>query len=105
MARKRKAVIIATVLIVASAAAIAWLASPLWWGGSGPRLLPESEALSRSASDTLPVLVLLTPGTVVEDKPPPGWSDAVIKSILHLAAGELDSLPSFARATATRFRT
>lgn len=105
MARKRKVLLIATVLIAIFAGAIAWLASPLWWGSPGPRLVPESEATSRSATDTLPVLVLLSPGTVVGGKPPPGWSNSVIKSVLHLASGDLDTLPAFARATATRFRT
>lgn len=53
----------------------------------------------------LPELVLLAPGTRVEGGPPKGWSDLILKSIPKLESGDVDSLPSFAGATATLFRS
>jgi hypothetical protein len=53
----------------------------------------------------LPELVLVAPGTRVKDEPPRGWSHLVLKSIPRLESGDLDTLPSFASATATLFRS
>jgi hypothetical protein len=48
---------------------------------------------------------LIAPGTKVNERPPAGWSDLVIKSVPKLESGDLDTLPSFAGTTATLFRT
>ena len=104
MVTKRKLAAIVAGLVVLSgliAAAIVWWASP----GRGPRLTPESSTRGRDAPDLPPVLVLLEPGTIVDGPSPPGWSDLVVKSITYLASGDLDTLPAFAKTSATRFRT
>ncbi|MDB5352806.1 MAG: hypothetical protein JWN86_4053 [Planctomycetota bacterium] len=104
MARMRKPGTVMTAVIVVLAALIAWLAA-WWWGDSGPRLPTEMSIPVPTRPGALPVLVLLAPGTVVETAPPPGWSDPVIKSVLNLASGDLNTLPKFAKTTATKFRT
>ena len=50
-------------------------------------------------------LVSIAPGTVIANQPPKGWSHLVIKSIPHLASGDLETLPRTAFRTATLFRT
>ena len=57
------------------------------------------------AAAALPELAHIAPGTRVPDRPPPGWSHLVVKSVPRLASGDLGSLPDSARATATLFRT
>lgn len=57
------------------------------------------------AAAPLPELVLISPGTRVESRPPKGWSDLVLKSQPRLESGDLDTLPSFASSTATLFRS
>jgi hypothetical protein len=54
--------------------------------------------------ERLTELVLLAPGTKVDETLPPGWSHLVIKSVPRLASGDLDSLPGMATSTATLFR-
>jgi hypothetical protein len=53
----------------------------------------------------LPELEFLPSGTVVENGPPAGWSHLIIKSMPSLGSGDLGSLPSSAKATATLLRT
>ncbi len=52
-----------------------------------------------------PELVRVAPGTIVGGTIPPGWSDCILRTILHLKSGDVDSLPELALDTATRFRT
>jgi hypothetical protein len=54
--------------------------------------------------ERLTELVLLAPGTKVDETLPPGWNHLVIKSVPRLASGDLDSLPGMANSTATLFR-
>jgi hypothetical protein len=53
----------------------------------------------------LPELTAIAPGLEIDQGPPTGWSHLILKSIPKLASGDLGSLPSSARTTATRFRT
>jgi hypothetical protein len=55
--------------------------------------------------ERLTELVLLAPGTKIDEAPPQGWTHLVLKSIPRLASGDLDSLPGMATSTATMFRT
>jgi hypothetical protein len=50
-------------------------------------------------------LVLLAPGTQVDEAPPRGWTHLILKSIPRLASGDLDTLPGMASSTASLFRT
>ena len=96
------------VALAAGAIALLGLAGLIalwWWGDDGPRLRTEASVEAPSRPDAPPVLVLLAPGTVVDDQPPEGWSGLVVKTITHLESGDINTLPSFARETATRFRT
>lgn len=74
-------------------------------GDGGPRLRTEDSVAAPSHPDALPELVLLAPGTTLEPSPPKGWSDPVVKTVTHLESGDINTLPAFARKTATRFRT
>lgn len=103
MVSMRKFGSLAAGIVAAVAGLAAWLGP--WWGEDGPRLPTESAARARGQADLLPVLVMLEPGTVVESDPPPGWSDPVIKSVTHLASGDMETLPAVAKTSATRFRT
>jgi hypothetical protein len=62
-------------------------------------------AAARDPRTRLADLVLLAPGTQVEETPPPGWTHLIIKSIPRLASGDLDTLPGMASSTASLFRT
>ena len=79
-------------------------------GGGVLGIEPESGARSRprmapgEPAARLSELVLLAPGTQVDDDPPAGWSHLVIKSIPRLASGDLETLPGMANSTATLFR-
>jgi hypothetical protein len=66
---------------------------------------PPKPAPPGHAGEVVPELVRLEPGAVIGDGPPTGWSHRVIKTTLELATGDLDTLPAFAKETATRFRT
>ena len=76
-----------------------------WYGSGGPRLATESAVRAREGKNSLPILVLLDPGTIVESAIPEGWSHSVIKSVTYLASGDTNTLPSFAKDSATKFRT
>ncbi len=108
MVRVRKIVTALAAALVLTILAIG-VSLALWLRyGAGPVIVHETEAeveASRPRGDLRPVLVFLDPGTRVEAEPPPGWSDLVIKSVLYLASGDLDTLPESARETATKFRT
>src|SRR3954469_7829128 len=104
MARIGKTGAVATTLIAALSLLAAWLAW-WWWGDDGPRLPTETSVSAPDRPDALPELVLLAPGTVLDSETPKGWSDPIIKSVMHLESGDIETLPKFARATATRFKT
>jgi hypothetical protein len=81
--------------------------------GAGGRAMgqqgePPSTARLRAAGELasgLSELVMIAPGTQVDQDLPPGWSHLIIKSIPRLASGDLDTLPGMANSTATLFRT
>lgn len=74
-------------------------------GAGGPRLPTESELARESQLTSLPVLVTLKPGTVIDNAPTKGWTNAIIKTITFVESGDVDTLPAFAQKTASRFRT
>lgn len=55
--------------------------------------------------EAVPELVAIEPGLVVSDRAPTGWTHLVLKTFTKLETGDLGTLPSFAKDTATRFRT
>ncbi len=58
-----------------------------------------------AAEENLPGLVLVRPGTQVDQKAPADWSNLVLKALPKVVSGDLDSLPEFAATTATLFRS
>lgn len=72
---------------------------------SGPRLSRETKVRASEPSRSLPILVLLEPGTVVDAEPPPGWTHTVVKSVTFISGGDIATLPAFAIKSATLFRT
>ena len=88
------------------------IASVLGWrawnrvgdGPPPPRTERQGDA-DRPVENAPPELVMLQPGTVLGEGPPAGWSERVIQSILHLASGDVNTLPASAKVTATKFRT
>jgi hypothetical protein len=67
--------------------------------------VPRGAGTARDPGSRLADLVLLAPGTQVDDQPPQGWTHLVLKSIPRLASGDLNTLPGMATSTATMFRT
>ena len=65
----------------------------------------QQRPIETIGADSLPDLVILEPGTIVDEGPPPGWTDLVVKSVPRLASGELGRLPASAGPIATLFRT
>lgn len=61
--------------------------------------------LAAAAIGSQPRLVQLTAATKIGEKAPEGWTHLVIKSLPRLESGDLDSLPTAAHKTATRFHT
>ncbi len=90
--------------VVAGLVVAAWLALR-WDSHSGPRLAIESSIVAPDRPDEPPVLVMLNPGEDVQTAVPNGWSDLIVKSVTFLDGGDVDTLPAFAKVTATRFRT
>ncbi len=100
MTRLRKyAPVVAVALIVPISIAA-------WWTVTFGRLTPVSTPPAPSEGMApAPKLVRIEPGTIVEDTAPKGWSSRIIKTVLSLKSGDVDSLPEFATQTATRLRT
>lgn len=65
----------------------------------------KRQGVVKSGAGSLPKLVLINPGTKVGTDAPHDWSHLVIKSLPALESGDLASLPSMAKSTATMFRT
>ncbi len=97
---------VATITGVVTALGIGGLAA-YWLQPDRPSTTMKSErvAEAEARADDPAVLVLLEPGTRVDTTAPPGWSNLVIKSILHLSSGDVATLPASAKHTATLFRT
>jgi hypothetical protein len=70
----------------------------------GPEVF-GGDARSREGQVGRPDLVLISPGTLTESRPPKSWSHLVIKSLPHLASGDLQTLPRSSFRTATLIRT
>ncbi len=98
---RRHWTIVGVLMALAIATAAWWMLRP----DTMKRLPTESEVRSRESDSRLPILVYLDPGTIVETTLPLGWSHSVIKTITHLAGGDVDTLPTFAKVSATKFRT
>jgi hypothetical protein len=82
------------VVPVVALAAVAVVAASLWmtWG-TGP-------ANSATFSVGSQPLALIPPGTPIGDRAPEGWTRLVFKSYSELAAGDVRSLPDFAKELA-----
>lgn len=65
----------------------------------------RNRGAAKQGAGSLPKLVLINPGTRVGTVAPRDWSHLVIKSLPALESGDLASLPSMAKSTATMFRT
>lgn len=66
---------------------------------------PENPQYDRHVASPTTILEAITPGTVVDDGPPSGWTHLVAKSLPRLVSGDLRSLPASAAATASLVRT
>ena len=71
-------------------------------GGNEP---PEPTIRQVLATDDLPRLELVEPGTRIGSGAPPGWTHLVVKSIPRLATGDLGTLPGVASETARMIHT
>lgn len=101
MARMKRIGLIVLAVVLVLAALAGWVYVRLWRPG-GPRLPTESDV---TQSGELPILVTLAPGTVIDSGPVRGWSHPILKTITFVESGDVDTLPAFARKTASRFRT
>jgi hypothetical protein len=76
--------------------------------GVSPLRAQDDRALAKTGfqgvAEELPGLKLVTPGTRVDDGPPPGWTHLILKSVPRIATGDVDSLPESGRVTAAMFR-
>lgn len=101
MRRLRK---VAPVLVLALVVPIGVAA---WWSATfgRPTPMPSPPGPPQPGAASAPELVRIAPGTVVEDAVPNGWSSRIIKTVLKLNSGDVNSLPEFATQTATRLRT
>lgn len=96
--RKLAAILMVIVTIPVGAA--------VWWKATFGQSTPEQpRPTTTSAGNNTPKLVRITPGTVVNDQVPEGWSCRIIKTVLKLKSGDVDSLPQFAFEAATRLKT
>ncbi len=101
MTRMKRIGAIALVVVVVLAGLTYWTYRRLR-GDGGPRLPTE---LAVSSFGDSPILVTLKAGTIVDSSPVTGWSDPILKTITYVESGDVDTLPAFARKTASRFRT
>jgi hypothetical protein len=74
--------------------------------GAGAGIVESAILLATGAVGMAhPKLVKLQAGTLIDDKPPTGWSHLVLRSIPRLATGDRDTLPAGSAKTATMFRS
>ncbi len=77
-----------------------------WWTVTFGRPTPETpKPAPAGGTASAPELVRIAPGTVVENTVPKGWTSRIIKTVMRLKSGDVNSLPEFASQTATKLRT
>jgi hypothetical protein len=79
---------------------IVWLSATVILGGLAFGSDCEAQNLRPKGIE----IEYLRSGTIVDDGPPQGWTDLVLKSSSKLESGDLDTLPASASKTATLFK-
>lgn len=102
MKRRIRALALAAAVMALVASSVGWVV--LGWVFAGNTRRPALN-IPKIVKPELPALEYLDAGLKVGDVAPEGWTQLVTKPILRLSSGDVNTLPSASKSTATKFRT